>query len=63
MTLFRKLLSRNRRPSPVSEIVTGAIAGGSSGADLSLYYSTIMENRPYVIAMREVATDSLYSLG
>lgn len=62
MKLFG-FLKRNRRPSPVAEIITSAVAGGSSGADVSLYYATIAENRPYVLAMREVAADSFYSLG
>lgn len=33
-----------------------------NGDDLDLYYSILRENRPYVIAMRQVANDVLLGM-
>ena len=63
MILFRKLIGQKRRgASPTTEITAISSFGNGSGAEVDLYYSTLFENRPYVIAMREVAADTLHSI-
>jgi hypothetical protein len=54
MTLIRKLLNRRLRVNPAPRF--------GDGTDLDLPYSTMREDRPYVIAMREVAADTLYGV-
>jgi hypothetical protein len=62
MKLIRKLLTRKHRStSPMKEIIAISSFGNGYGAEIDLYYSTLFENRPYVIAMREVAADTLHS--
>lgn len=59
MKLLRKLLkSSNGNRHHISEVVPQS-ALGFAAPGIDDYYSSIHETRPYVIAMREVACDSL----
>lgn len=39
------------------QVVPSFSGGYTAAEDLDLYYSALIETRPYVIAMREVAAD------
>lgn len=43
------------------EVFPTACGSYANGADLDIYYSALLEDRPYVRAMREVACDQFLS--
>ena len=59
MSILAKLFGSKRNTAHGFSDVFPAHAGGSYAAgDLDLYYSSLREDRPYVVAMREVAVDA-----
>ena len=61
MTFFRKLFSQTGNPGHRAPEILSAMAGGYATSDgLDFYYAALREDRPYVIAMREVACDTLH---
>lgn len=62
MQFIWNLLGMKRHAAvQASEIASIDALGDGGGPYIELYYSTLRESRPYVIAMREVACDSLRS--
>lgn len=60
MKFLRSLFGVKRQTrGPISEVSCAATLGQGNAAYIELYYSTLMDTRPHVMAMREVAADSM----